>query len=432
MLVLGLDIGSSSVKAGVLKNGKLRAAVAREEFPTHYDGVRAEINAEQILRAVARAIRAVGKDARRVDAIALSNMAPSWVAMDKRGRAITPIVTHQDRRSVDVARDLERRIGKARHLRLVGNRPIPGGISSTTWAWFNRNEPRLLRRRADLVGHLSTFLHAQLTASRIIDPSNASFMGLLRIDQSGWCQEICDAVGAGEHQLPQLVSADAVGGLITRPASRRFGLTHGTPVLAGLIDTGAAMLLAGARPGQLVNVSGSTDVLALCVDRPRPHEKLITRALGVGKLWLSVSTLAAGGSTLTWLHSRLFADRTDAQFHALTRKLARRPMESSVRFEPYLAGDRMSVEQRRAAFSGLTLSTTREQMLSAAIESLAQASAARIALLESVGMKIDRRVVVTGGVSQGLGDVLHRDWRGTWRFHVEPEATLRGLARLAV
>ena len=51
-------------------------------------------------------------------------MAPSWVAMDKRGRAITPIVTHQDRRSVDVAREIEREIGKARHLQLAGVRPF--------------------------------------------------------------------------------------------------------------------------------------------------------------------------------------------------------------------------------------------------------------------------------------------------------------------
>src|SRR4051812_31321238 len=107
MRVLGIDIGSSSVKAGVLTRGELNGPTAREEFATPYDGVRAEVDAQDILRAVGRAIRAVGADARRVDAIALSNMAPSWVAMDKRGRAITPLVTHQDRRSVDVARELE-------------------------------------------------------------------------------------------------------------------------------------------------------------------------------------------------------------------------------------------------------------------------------------------------------------------------------------
>ena len=429
MRVLGIDIGSSSVKAGLLTGGKLRGSAVREEFPTTYDGMRAEVDAEQILRAVGRAIRSVGGEARRVDAIALSNMAPSWVAMDKRGRAITPVVTHQDRRSVDVARDLERRIGKARHLKLVGNRPFPGGISSTTFAWFSRNAPGVMRR-ADLVGHVNTFLHLHFTAARVIDPSNASFMGLFRLDWSGWCEQVCDAVGASEHQLPQVIGADGVGGLVTRAAGRRFGLTHGTPVLAGMIDTGAAMLLAGATPGRMLNVCGSTDVLALCVEKPRPHEHLITRALGVGRQYLSVSTLAAGGSTIQWLRERLFADLADKRFFALVKELADTPAESSVLFEPYLAGDRMSIEQRMAKFSGLTLSTTREQMLSAAIEALARASAARIKLLQSVGTKIDHHVTLSGGVSGGLGAVLHRDWPGKWMFKVETEATLRGLSRL--
>jgi xylulokinase len=430
MLLLGLDIGSSSVKAGLLKNGALKGRVVRESFPTSYDGVRAEVDADAILRAIAGAIRGLGSQVRRVDAIALSTMAPSWVAMDKRGRAITPLVTHQDRRSVEIAREIESRVGKARHLALVGNRPCPGGISSTTWAWFNQNH-RTLMRRADLVGHLNTFLHRQITGARITDPSNASIMGLLDLNRWGWSDEVLDAIGGSEHQLPQIIGADGIGGLVTHAAGRRFGLTHGTPVLAGLIDTGGAVLLAGAKTGQLINVSGSTDVLALCVDRPRPHEKLITRALGVGRTWLSVSTIAAAGSTFNWLRFRLFSDLGDAAFATLMKKLAAKPIESSVRFEPYLAGERTSIEQRQAAFTGLTLATTREQMLSSAIEALARASAERIELLKSRGVRMSRRVLVTGGVFEGLGDLLHRNWAGKWTFQLEEEASLRGLALLA-
>jgi glycerol kinase len=32
-------------------------------------------------------------------------------------------------------------------------------------------------KKADLCGHLNTFLHRQITGARIIDPSNASFTG---------------------------------------------------------------------------------------------------------------------------------------------------------------------------------------------------------------------------------------------------------------
>ena len=225
MIVLGLDIGSSSVKAAVLRGDRIVGRIARVPFETHYDGVRAEVDADEILRAVARAIAQLGAAVKRVDVIAISNMSPSWVAMDKRGRAITPIVTHQDRRSVDVAREIEKSVGKSRHLKLAGNRPFPGGVSSTTWAWFNRHQPRLMRR-ADLVGHVNTFLHRQLTAARVTDPSNATFMGLYNVlSLADWNEELMDVVGATEHQIPQLISADGVGGLVTHAGGRRFGLT---------------------------------------------------------------------------------------------------------------------------------------------------------------------------------------------------------------
>jgi sugar (pentulose or hexulose) kinase len=286
-------------------------------------------------------------------------------------------------------------------------------------------------KRVDLVGHLNTFLHRQMTHSRVVDPSNASFMGVydtLKLD--GWNETLMEAVGAGEHELPQLMDADAVGGLISAAVADDFGLTHGTPMLVGCMDGSAALLLAGNKPGQLVNVCGSTDVLALCTDRPKPHERLLTRAVGVDRRWVSVSTIASAGSSLTWAKQNLFADLDVKAFRALLSKLARRPAASGVRFEPYMAGDRTSVEQRQGAFTGLTLSTTREQMLSAICEALAGASAARLPLLAECGTRFLKDVYVTGGVSDGLDELLHRDWPGEWRFVPVEEATLKGVGAM--
>jgi hypothetical protein len=47
---------------------------------------------------------------------------------------------------------------------------------------------------------------------------------------------------------------------------------------------GSAGMRWPAKVGQLFNVVGSTDVLALCTDRPQPHERLLTRARGSGKM----------------------------------------------------------------------------------------------------------------------------------------------------
>ena len=432
MTLLGIDVGSSSVKAGILRGTSVVGRVARRSFDTRYDGVRAEVEPEEIVAAVRGAVGDLGAAARRADVVGLSVMSPAWVAMDRAGKPLTPIVTHQDRRSVEVAREIERRIGKAKHLRIAGNRPAPGSIASTTWAWYVQHE-RSRVRRADLVGLLTTFIHRQLTGARVADPSNASFTGLYETTKlRGWSAELCDAVQISPKLLPDVLDANQVAGTVTAAGARRFGLTQGTPVLTGLIDGSAAMLLAGARRGQLVNTCGSTDVLGVCTDVPRPHERLLTRALGVDRWWMSVGTVAASGSALNWCRETFFADRTDAEFWKRVKAVTSNASATAgnVCFDPYLAGERTNIEQRRGALSGLTLATSRDDILRAVVDALARVSAERLPLLRTRGVPLRRDVVISGGVQDGLDNVLHRDWPGKWTFRVEEEATLRGLGKL--
>lgn len=428
---LGLDIGSSSVIAGILRGTRVLAESPRAFFKSRHAGPAVEVDPDTLLTAIRTAIGGLGPHVRAVDAIALATMGPAWVAMDKQGRPLTAIVTHQDRRSVEEARALETRLGKARHLALCGCRPFPGGISSTTWAWFKRHRPGALRK-ADLVGHLNTFLHRQLTGARVIDPSNASFTGLYEtLKLGGWSRELCANLGVSEKLLPEVLDADVIGGEVTPEAAGQFGLRAGTPVMVGLMDGSAGVLLAGAQAGQLFNVVGSTDVLALCTERPRPHERLLTRALGVDGKWLQVSTLAAMASSIYWARDQFFPDMPVEAFRAEFRRLSRLGPKAAgtVVFEPYMAGERTSLEQRQGAFTGITLATTRTNLLSAIIEGLTRASAERLPLLEATGTTLLRTVAVSGG-SDRLDQLMHRDWPGEWQYRSVTDATMRGLGTL--
>jgi xylulokinase len=434
MNLLGLDIGSSSVKAAVVNDkGDPVGTIVHRAFDTRRHGVSVEVEPKDMLAAVAGSIAAVGSAAKKVDFIALSVMSPAWVAMDARGKAITPIVTHQDRRSTAEAIDLVKRVGKKNYQSRAANLPIPGGISASTLAWFAAHQPAVLRK-ADLIGHLNTFLHRQITGARVIDPANASFTGLYRtLTQGGWDETLCHAAGAKLTQLPEVKESNTIGGTVSTKAAAGFALRGGTPMVVGIVDTSSAMLLAGAAPGKLLNVSGSTDVLGLCTDKPKLDDRLLIRALGVGKKWMAVTTIAAAGSSLAWAKGNFFPDLDWPKYSSLIGQLsdAKPNPDSQVKFAPYLAGLRTSIEQPRAAFTGLTLATTRQDMLRAIIESLAEASAARIPVLQGQGVKINHNVLLSGGTQDELAHVLHRDWPGKWKFHVEKEATLRGLAHLA-
>lgn len=431
MKLLCLDVGSSSVKAGIVADGKLVGTVARAAFKTQYADQRAEVDATHILRAIRQVIDALGSGVKQVDGLAHASMAPSWLAMDKRGKALTPIITHQDRRAPEESAELTRRIGAGKHLSVTGNQAFPGGISSTTALWMHHHKPSLLKR-ADLIGHFSTYFIRQVTGSRVTDPSNASFMGLYNtMKLSGWNEHLCEVVGVRPDQLPEVRQSHEVAGRLLGTVATKLGLVEGLPVAAGCMDTSAAMLLAGANPGQLLNVCGSTDVLAVCTDKPVADEKLLTRGLGIGLLWMQVSTLAAAGSALEWARKELFSNLEPGAFGRLLRELANRPMrDNPVIFRNYLAGDRMSLEQKQGAFEGLTLGTNRRQMLDAIIQSLARDSAARIGVLAGTGVKFLPRVMLSGGVQDGLATMMHSQWPGRWRYRVEQEATLRGLGLL--
>ncbi len=430
MKLLAIDIGSSSVKAAVLTGAGTPRKVIGVPFPTQYDGTRASVDAAEVERALHQAFKQIGDDRREVDAIAITTMAPSWLAMDKAGRAITPVVTHQDRRAIEEAKQIEARVGKRRHLQLAGNRPFPGGISSTTWRWFDRHEKSIMRR-ADLVGHLSTWFLRRVCNARVADPSNAAFMGAYEsITLKGWSEELIEAVGIRRSLLPEVREANVIAGHVTEGAASAFGLLAGTPVLTGCMDGSAAMLAAGAKPGQMLNVSGSTDVLALAIDHPKPHESLLTRPLGVGKRWLAVSTLAAAGSALEWARRTFYAELSPADFHKQLAKVAGR--STDVAFDPHLAGSRVMIDERSGAIAGLRLGSTRDDILAALCDALSTASGERLALMTKQYRKISPTVVTTGGVQSGLSKVLQRDWStyGRWRFSSLEHATLRGLWQL--
>jgi xylulokinase len=429
--LLALDIGSSSVIAGLLDGTKVVREAPRIFYPSQCRGAAVDVRPEDLLAAVYQAVAGLELGSTKIDAVQFAVMAPAWLAMDKNGVPLTPLVTHQDRRSLLEAREIEARVGKARHLRITGNRPFPGGISSTSLAWFQKNEPARLKK-ADLFGHLNTFLHRQWTGARVIDPSNASFTGLYEtMKLGGWSKQLCEVFGLSSAQLPAILEADEIAGKLLPAAAKKLGLPAGTPVMTGLMDGSAGMLRAGAVPGRLFNVCGSTDVLALCTDRPKPDERLLTRALGAKGLWLQVSTLAAAASSIYWARDQFFREMPIEEFRQEVHRLSKLGPKAAggVTFAPYMAGERTNLEQRTGSFDGINLATKREHLLAAIIEGLVKASAERLPILEKTGTPLLQEVMVSGG-SDRLDKILHRDWVGSWKFRSVTDATMRGLGLL--
>lgn len=286
-------------------------------------------------------------------------------------------------------------------------------------------------KRADLVGHLSTWFIRNACGTRVTDPSNAAFMGVYEsLTLQGWSDELIETLGVKRSLLPDVREANVIAGHVSREGASAFGLPQGVPVLTGCMDGSAAMMAAGDKVGQMTNVSGSTDVLALLVERPKPHPGLLTRPLGMGKRWLAVCTLAAAGSALEWAWRTLYSELDRDAFYARAPAVVKKP--TSVQVDAHLAGSRVAIDERCGSITQLRLSHDRDDILAALCHALSRDSADRLALFKKQYRTILPTVAMTGGVQRGLSDLLRREWskHGRWRFRSVDHATLRGLWQL--
>jgi len=173
--------------------------------------------------------------------------------------------------------------------------------------------------------------------------------------------------------------------------------------------------------------AGSTDVLAGVVAEPRPTAGLLCRPLGTGGLWVLAATQAAGAAGLAWARRILFPELGDADFDAAVMMASSRA--TGVVFRPHLAGDRQQVDQPAGGFDGLTLATSREDLLAAAVQSLMAEHADRLRRLMGVVGMVSPTIVTTGG-GGSLPELLRATWPDAWASREVDQATLRGLGRL--
>ena len=342
------------------------------------DTVRVEMDPVEIWEAFTAACRLL-KHAADASAVVLSTLCPSLVALDGSGAVLYPAIIHQDRRSSRQAEYALSKAGPELFMQINGNLPVPGGISLTSLLWIRDNCPDIYRKRGLRFGHICTFMLNRLCGRMLIDPSNASFTGLYdTVGCSGWSEKICGSLDIDPGLLPDISwSADPAGEL-GREAAAAAGLRPGITVYTGANDTTCAAVGAGAvNPGDLLNTSGTVDILAVCLDAPLVSDQHLLRTHAYPGRWLAMRTVGAGGGSLEWFREN-FCREMDRDFfygEYLTGLLDGRSVNSTKPsdaggdrgllpvFDPFLSGDRHSTSGRKGAFRNLSLGSSREDML---------------------------------------------------------------------
>jgi sugar (pentulose or hexulose) kinase len=430
MLFLSVDFGTSAVKVSVVDGALRELSTAKAEYPyLLLPGSKVEMRPADLMDGLYRATSELRQDLlARVDVLCYDAFSPSPVFVKASGELAYPnIVTHMDRRSLEQCRYVDETIGRDRYLNIAGIYPFNGGAGIMTVLWVQQNEPEVLESTFR-IGHLTTYLHHQFTGEWMVDLVNASMLGTYEtLSQGGWSRALLEELSLDPDWFDRICNPGTFLGRLLPGVSARLGLRSGVPVAVGTNDMASAQVGAGnVEPGCIMDTAGSSDMVSILTDRPvvNPHYYLRNSALP--GLWQIYAT-TAGGFALDWFHQQLARDLTRREFYEelVPRALAEFARDGVVTFDPYLTGDRQSLELKTGAWHGLTLAATREEMLAAMLKSMNRVLGTTVREAAAV---VDLKPVIklTGGLSaKPFVELKEREIPG-FRFEVVDNCSITG------
>lgn len=389
-LVLGYDVGTSSVKAALFDGDGRVVARARAAHPLLLP---APGWAEQrpadwwsaMASATAVLLATEGVAASRIAAIGLTAQMCGLVPVDRAGEAVHNALIWLDTRSEAIARRLAGGwiridgyglLALWRWLRLTRGAPnLSGRDPLSKMLWLRQAEPAAWGR-VDKLLDVKDWLVRRCTGESVTTPDVAHLTWLydIRAGRQGWSPGLLRHVGLDGAMFPQVRRATEVAGALTAEAAASLGLAPGTPVAAGLGDVSSAAVAAGTLAhGAMHLCVGTSAWLAahLPTAKVDPFTRVGSIAAADGEDYLLIATQENAGAAVQWAGSALGFGEDPMALEQAAARVA--PSAAAPLFLPWLYGERVPIDDphARGGFAGLSIAHGRGDMARAIYEGVA-------------------------------------------------------------
>jgi xylulokinase len=423
--VIGVDIGTSSVKAVALAADGTPLANACVEHPMHHPRPGwAENDPEDWYAGVVRAVRQLAVRPTSVVALSLVSQRDPFVLLDERRRPVAPAISWTDRRTEGEVQELCERLGRAWLIDHTGVVPI-AGLGLPILLWTRRHLPDAWSRTCRLLSPKDFVLEriCGLVGTDVSMPARSVLNDLRRDD---WSDEICAAVDLDPALLPHVrwrpwepiaVLADE--------AAAELGLLPGTIVGAGGADDAAATLGAAAvAPGDLCAGTGTASCWRSVTLDAAPDAEFARGDVArhvVQDRWLLEVTIESTGAALRWFRDELCGGEpppgaaSDGYAELLEAAGAIEPGAGGLVFYPFVDGARRAphyLPDASGCFIGVVSGHTRAHFLRAILEGIAFQYPATLELMDPHGLRSEPIAVVDGEARSALWNQIKADVLG--------------------
>lgn len=277
MLLLGIDLGSSSVKASVI-DGETGNCLATSFYPPDEMKITA-INpgwAEQetglwwscLKAAINGCTEKLGTASKAIGAIGISYQMHGLVTVGHNNNVLRPSIIWCDSRAVEYGEKARVALGADFCLTHLLN--SPGNFTASKLAWVKENEPELFSKIYKIM------LPGDYIALRLTGEVSTSWSGLSEgifwdFSREKVSDELMNYYGFNADILPPASSSFSVRGGLLKNIAEELGLAAGIPVsyMAG-DQPNNALSLNVLAPGEVAATAGTSGVIYGVTDEKKP------------------------------------------------------------------------------------------------------------------------------------------------------------------
>lgn len=421
--VLGIDLGTSSVKCVIMDRRGQVCASAERSYPTHSPqpgwAEQQPSNWIEALRAAIAELRSPDPSMiGGIAAIGLCSAAHIPVLLDQADEVIRPAILWSDQRSTAEVAALASTHGRQLEAISLNEAGCTWTLPQLLWVW--RHEPAVLARVRLLLSS-KDYLVFRLTGMPSMDHGSAAATLMLDAHTKTWSPDLTAISRLPDSAFAKLAHPLAIAGKVCAAAARSFALPKGVPVVSGTLDSAAEMLSCGLlAPGAAGMVRlGSAGGIMVVTEKPSFNRGIITYPHVVEGVFYKQAGTNACATSLKWIRDLCRAMRgadAPAPSYAEMDRLAAQsnPGADGLMFHPYLHGERAPYwnPELRGSFTGFDARHGWPQFIRAVMEGVAFSLLDGLSMFRRDGLDMTSAVMSGGAVKSKLWPQIITDVLG--------------------
>ena len=414
---VGIDLGTSAVKLLLMdETGRILKTVSKE-YPISFPkpGWSEQNPYDWYEQSIAGMKGLIAGCEEKVEGISFGGQMHGLVVLDAEDQVIRPAILWNDGRTGEECVYLNETVGRDVISAETGNIAF-AGFTAPKLLWMKKHEPESFAK-IERIMLPKDYLAYRLTGVHATDASDASGMLLFDVKNRKWSAKMCELCGVREEQLAKVFESYEVIGTVKAELAEELGIRKDVRVIAGAGDNAAAAIGTGTVGNGDCNISlGTSGTIFIAADNFSVDDQnaLHSFAHANGAWHLMGCMLSAASCNKWWMEdilrdpdmaaaqkeicagTRNGADNSDVGCMALGR--------NHVYFLPYLMGERSPHNDpaARGAFIGMSMDTTRADMLQAVLEGVAFGLRDSLEVARSSGLKIEKTKICGGGAKSPL------------------------------